>query len=355
MKIKFVIPRNVDRPSGGLKVGFDYANEMSRHGHEVEILFVGDSNYKIRTHNHLKILKHFYDYAKTKGKQKKISWYQLDEKIKISSSFHFKPRKLKDDERVICLGFDIILSIADRLDNLKNYFYLIQHDEKVYYKEEIIREAWKLPMKKIVVSSWLKREVEKYSSEVYLVKNYTDESKFYLTKPVEDRKPIVSMIYHTNPYKGTATGIEALELAYKRYPKFEAQLFGVFDQPENLPAFIKYLGKRSGDQLRDEVYNESSIYLFPSVLEGWGLVATEAMACGAALVTTKNGGSDDFALDEQTALVNEVGDAAGLAESIVRILKDQDLRQKLANNALESIKNLTLENSYNNLMKVLED
>ena len=52
----------------------------------------------------------------------------------------------------------------------------------------------------------------------------------------------------------------------------------------------------------------------------------EAMACGAALVTTDNGGSRDYAFDGTTALVADVGDAARLTEHVVTLLRDDALR-----------------------------
>ena len=46
-----------------------------------------------------------------------------------------------------------------------------------------------------------------------------------------------------------------------------------------------------------------AIYVLPSAYEGWGLTAVEAMACGAAVITTRNGGVEDFARDGDNALL----------------------------------------------------
>jgi glycosyltransferase involved in cell wall biosynthesis len=54
------------------------------------------------------------------------------------------------------------------------------------------------------------------------------------------------------------------------------------------------------------------------------------MACGAALVTTANGGSRDYAVDGETALVRPVGDACGLAAALVELVSDGGLRSRLA-------------------------
>jgi glycosyltransferase involved in cell wall biosynthesis len=39
------------------------------------------------------------------------------------------------------------------------------------------------------------------------------------------------------------------------------------------------------------------VFMLTSRYEGWGLPATEAMACGAAVVSTRNGGTEDFLVD----------------------------------------------------------
>ena len=37
--------------------------------------------------------------------------------------------------------------------------------------------------------------------------------------------------------------------------------------------------------------------MLTSYYEGWGLPGTEAMACGCALVSTRNGGVDSYAIE----------------------------------------------------------
>ena len=69
---------------------------------------------------------------------------------------------------------------------------------------------------------------------------------------------------------------------------------------------------RRARQLVDEIYNTSRVFLCTSWVEGFGLTNVEAMACGAALVTTDNGGSRDYALHGETALVAPCGDVGSV-------------------------------------------
>lgn len=80
-----------------------------------------------------------------------------------------------------------------------------------------------------------------------------------------------------------------------------------------------------------DIYNTSSVYLQPSLREGFGMCAVEAMACGCALVSTDNGGSSDYALDGETALVCEKDEQA-MCEAMCRLVRDDDLRTRIATN-----------------------
>jgi glycosyltransferase involved in cell wall biosynthesis len=82
--------------------------------------------------------------------------------------------------------------------------------------------------------------------------------------------------------------------------------------------------------LANQIYNNSRLFLQPSHHEGFGYTAVEAMACGCALVTTDNGGSRDYAVDTETALVVPPGDPSGLADSAERLLRDATERTRLA-------------------------
>jgi glycosyltransferase involved in cell wall biosynthesis len=93
--------------------------------------------------------------------------------------------------------------------------------------------------------------------------------------------------------------------------------------------------------------------MLPSHFEGWGLTGVEAMACGAALVVTNNGGSADDAFDGKTALVAEPGDVDGLATAAERLLTDQTLRLSLAAEGHSFVQRFTWESAADALERLL--
>jgi glycosyltransferase involved in cell wall biosynthesis len=78
-----------------------------------------------------------------------------------------------------------------------------------------------------------------------------------------------------------------------------------------------------------DFYNQCSIFLVSSSGEGFGLPALEAMACGAAVVSTDNGGVSDYAHPGENILLAPVGDSGAMADQLELLLTDDGLRQRL--------------------------
>ena len=342
-------------PSGGRKVIYDYANYLAKKGHDLEIIYLADVSYKMRKHNLLKHIGHYVNYVKESKKQKKVTWMDINPNISLKAQYSFNKNLYQNRDIVIAFDYGIALNISETDFNLDKVVYVIQGDEKVYNTERIVRAAWSLPIQKVVVSSWLYDLVSKYDKQVHLVKNYVRSENFYVKNPINNRRHVVSLINHTNKYKGTDIGLKALNLVHESVPDLKVLLFGNFNKPIDLPDYVQYIKGANQDSLRDNVYNKSSIFLFTSFIEGWGLVATEAMACGAALVSTKNGGVNDFGIENETALLNDVGDYEELANNVIYLFNHDTQRITLAKNGAELMRKFTFESSALNFEKVLTE
>ena len=105
---------------------------------------------------------------------------------------------------------------------------------------------------------------------------------------------------------------------------------------------FEYHYRPTGETLRS-IYASCDIYLCASWYEGLGMPSMEAMACGAALVTTNTGGSQDYAFDGKTALVSPPREPEKLANNLARILNDETLRCELAKNGYQKINEFSWE------------
>ena len=137
------------------------------------------------------------------------------------------------------------------------------------------------------------------------------------------------MLAHPFAWKGMADGLAALEMVRAQTPDLEATLFGASARPPELPAWIEYVEHPAPDKLL-ALYNSCAVFLHTSWSEGWGLPPAEAMACGCALVAAANQGVQDFAEHEITALLAPIKQPEALARQLLRALRDDALRLRIA-------------------------
>jgi glycosyltransferase involved in cell wall biosynthesis len=74
-------------------------------------------------------------------------------------------------------------------------------------------------------------------------------------------------------------------------------------------------------------YNAASLFVYPSICEGFGLPVVEAMACGTPTITSRVSSLEEIAGD--AAVLVDPCDDVGLASAIDKVLSDSLLREKL--------------------------
>ncbi|MBI5822215.1 MAG: glycosyltransferase family 4 protein [Verrucomicrobia bacterium] len=189
--------------------------------------------------------------------------------------------------------------------------------------------TYRLPMKHIVVAAWLGRLMwERFHQPSVRISPPIDFASFPTPEGREFRNPPRCLMQHHTPaVKGVADGVLAFELAAREVPGMTLSLFGPHSKEFATPH--RTLGPILPARLH-EMYREHDIMIWPSHVEGYGLPPIEAMACQCAVATTNNGGSEEFAFHERTALVSAPKDPTALAANIVRLAKDMALRRRLA-------------------------
>ena len=82
-----------------------------------------------------------------------------------------------------------------------------------------------------------------------------------------------------------------------------------------------------------ELLRASDVFLMPSESESFGLAALEALSCGVPVVATNVGGIPEVVTDGEVGYLAPLGDVATMADRVLRILADDDLRTRLAHHA----------------------
>jgi glycosyltransferase involved in cell wall biosynthesis len=100
--------------------------------------------------------------------------------------------------------------------------------------------------------------------------------------------------------------------------------------PQRLRERIRFHGSYSRASLA-ELLVGSTVAAFPTVsIEAFGMPPVEAMAAGVPVVVTDSGGMAETVLDGRTGLVVPRDDPVKLRTALVRLLRDEELRTRLA-------------------------
>ena len=94
----------------------------------------------------------------------------------------------------------------------------------------------------------------------------------------------------------------------------------------------------------EKEYRISSIFVLSSRFEGFGMVLTEAMACGLPVVAFDcPWGPRSIITDGDDGLLVENGNVEALADSLVRLMGDAALRQRMAANGIKNVQRFSID------------
>ena len=108
-------------------------------------------------------------------------------------------------------------------------------------------------------------------------------------------------------------------------------------QSLGIPDKVIFLGFVPEETLR-LLYSSCDLFVLPSRLEGFGLVALEAMAAGKPVVATKVGSIPELIKAGQNGLLVQPGDENELAQAIIQLLSDSSLASSIGRNNLRIAK-----------------
>ena len=101
------------------------------------------------------------------------------------------------------------------------------------------------------------------------------------------------------------------------------------------------------------LYSSCSLFVFPSLYEGFGMPVLEAMACGAPVVSS-NASSLPEVVGDAALLVNPL-DVEGLTAAMMRVVEDAGLRESLKRKGSLRIKAFSWEQSARDQLCVYQD
>jgi trehalose synthase len=178
----------------------------------------------------------------------------------------------------------------------------------------------------------------------------TEAAKVISIFGIDTNRPLVTQVSRFDPWKDPLGVIEAYRIVKKKIPKLQLALVGEMatDDPEGERIYKIALKKAVADPdiyllvlpHSDLVINAfqtgSSVIVQKSIREGFGLTVTEAMWKGKAVIGGNIGGIRMQIDDGKNGFL--VNNPAECAEKIVKLVRSQELREKLGSKAKEKVK-----------------
>lgn len=195
----------------------------------------------------------------------------------------------------------------------------------------------------LTVSECSKRDVARefglQARRVEVVFNGIDVELFRPIPEVPRRDDLlVTTLSHDQPLKGFRYLLDAFAEVRKGHPDLRLKVIGSPGERTDTRRRVRRLGLQDAVEFTGRVtaeaiaaaYAEATIAVVPSLYEGFGFPAGEAMACEVPVVSTRGGALPEVVgEDGETGLLVAPGDPADLANALRTLLEDAGLRRRL--------------------------
>lgn len=179
-------------------------------------------------------------------------------------------------------------------------------------------------------------------SKNYLIENLINDKYFQIKNievpyrvlfigPIIERKNILDLLKAVNFIKNELPEIKLHIVGVVREQHY-FEILKDYIKDNRLESNVFFPGQVSEEQLLDE-YGKCCLLALSSVEETSPMVIQQAMAAGKPVVGTRVGGIPYLVKNEETGFVIDCGDIKGLAEKIMLLLKDKNLRSKMGQKA----------------------
>lgn len=192
------------------------------------------------------------------------------------------------------------------------------------------------------------------SKNIIVFPNGVDVTRFERISPekvrqklgIDEKCKTVLFVGNLRPIKGVEYLIEAMTRVVQEYPETRLVVVGVdfqdgrlqrLAQEKNLQERITFTGFIPPDKI-PEYMVAADVFVLPSLSEGFPTVLLEAMAAGLPIVATKVGGLSEIVTEGENGFLVEPRNSQQLAEKILFLLENEDMRRHLSSNSIEKAK-----------------
>lgn len=150
----------------------------------------------------------------------------------------------------------------------------------------------------------------------------------------------IGCVKHLEDKYGIRHLIRAVPRIRKQFSNIEVSIVGGGTQKQSYEDLVSRLGiegivRFSGEVPHSEIpelLKRMDIFVMPSEIEGFGVAALEASAAGLPVLASKVGGIPEVVKDGETGILIPPGDQNAIAQAVVKLAQDPQLRHKLGEN-----------------------
>lgn len=220
-----------------------------------------------------------------------------------------------------------------------------------------------MPTEKAILSLLKKHELK---VPIAAVSNGVDLSAFrpgkvskaiYEKYGIPQGAPIVLYIGRVDPEKKVGVVIRAFELASRKVPEAEMVVVGDGVDKARLVKAAKsnpkvhFLGKVLPPDLY-ELYKVGTVFVTASEIETQGIVLIEAAASGLPLIAVDKGAVAEVCIDGKNGCLCQPGSVEGIAEAIVKILSDSEMRERYTEESIKIAHQHDFETTLDRFMNI---
>ena len=353
MKINWILPEASQ--CGGIRIALQYANAFVELGHDV-VCYVPKSgqHYGWKKLFFLKEVLKMHKSAELRGE-----WF--DNKFKFEFPVWITNHSVRDADVTIATSWITSYWTYNLSSKKGKKVYFIQDFETwgTQWQNQIVRESYRLKFDEyITVSTSLhNRLLKDIGTESKIVCNGVESCflKMHAKKNYDDI--VIGMPYRDvrgNDIKNCALGIRVMLKVKEHYPSIQLVTFG-FKKPENWNREIEFIENPARQELV-KLYANTAIFYVPSIYEGWGLPAMEAMAQENVVLAGYSGGIQEIGVDKKNCIVlDNPRDEQEAVGKIEKLIINQQEREIIGRNARKTVSEMSDSISSRKFEKVLKD
>ena len=192
------------------------------------------------------------------------------------------------------------------------------------------------------VSNFMKKFTEQHyqiKKDIHVIYNFVDPHEFTTDKREPREQVVITHVSNFRKVKRAPDIIRAFAKVYHVVQDVRLEMIGQGPELDYCRDLAISLGINDKVVFRGSLLNVprvlcyTDIFVIPSEIEGFGLAALEAMACGIPVIASNAGGLPEVVEHGKAGYLIPPGDIDVLAKYMLLLIEDEKLRKRLGSTA----------------------